>query len=144
MKSNKFDKSFESIIKSISANNETLLPESAINKMMKFYVIERIDNCNVERFGDILVYEGAHRSLSGKDEFQIDISRQILVHEFEPHQLKVVFSYPLDKENMTITSDNITCDNPGKCFDFNNSVKESITYRKYALKQAERVDIVYF
>jgi hypothetical protein len=110
--------------------------------MMKFYVIERIDNCNVERFGDILVYEGAHRALSGKDEFQIDISRQVLVDEFEPHQLKVVFSYPLDNENMT--PDNITCDNPGKCFDFNNLIKKSLTYKKYALKQAERVDVVYF
>jgi hypothetical protein len=144
MKSNEVKAAFEEVIEALSPDINRLLPEDGIRGLVKFYQMERIDGCDMENDGDMLLFQWGIYNFTGKNEFQINITRQLLLlEEDEPYQLSLTFYYDVNDDNSTIKAGNFWCNNVKDISGFLRMIDKNSTYQVLKDKKAAKVEMTY-
>ena len=144
MELSKVKDAFKEITSDLSKELNELLLEDGISGMIRFYQNERIDECDIMNDGDMLLYQYGEYSFSGKPEFQINITRQLIIqNEDEPFQLQLTFFYTVNPKNDGLIEKGKWCDNFENAFQYYDDIQKSIAYEIYHSERPNRVECIF-
>jgi hypothetical protein len=144
MELSKVKDAFREITSALSKEMNELLLEDGISGMMKFYKNERIDGCDFMNDGDMLLYQYGVYGFSGKHEFQINITRQLIVqNEDEPLQLQLTFFYTVNHKNDGLIEKGKWCDNVENAPQYYEDIQKSKAYEIYHSERPDRVECIF-
>ena len=140
---NEVKNAFAEIISALSNDINELLPEDGISGMIKFYQNDEVEQCRSNKDNDMLLYQYGTYGFSGVPEFQINITRQLIIdHEDEPYQLQLTFYYPKEL-GIDISAFNLWWNDKMGISQFIYKVNETPAYKKCHSKRPIRVEYIF-
>ena len=143
MKPKESEKAFA---KRIGAGGKALADLTAaegVEAMLAFYAEERAEGCNLNRDGDMLLYQwGTHDFGKAGKSFQLDVTRQfILPRQDEPFQLSLTFHFAATPKLAKLKSGSKWCPLPDRADAFRESLLASPAYRAVSNESAKKVEL---
>jgi hypothetical protein len=103
------------------AAESTLTPRSAADAVFSFYRDVRADDCDLDRDGDLLLFQWGTYDWGQGERFEWDITRQFIVgagEDDDMSQLHVTFRFAADPTLRSLGSGDRWCSSPVELADF--------------------------
>jgi hypothetical protein len=104
---------------------EALAPLEGIHLMLNFYREERVEGCNVEADGDMLLYQWGTYDWGEGESFELDITSQLIVGDGEDDgifQLSLTFKFQSAESLRQLGEGNRWCHSPGEVEEFQSFI----------------------
>jgi hypothetical protein len=108
-----------------------LTPAEGIAAMIACYADERVDGCDVEDEGDMLLYQWGVNDWGAGEAFEVNITRQLIVADDEddgPRQLSLTFRFEPCGALRAVRGGNRWCASPRGVAAFSRFVTSSRAY----------------
>ncbi len=120
--------SFEELIASREPDVGSLRPSAGLEVMASFYEAARVEDCDLDADGDMLLYQWGTYDWGSGENFELDFTRQLIQSpESDPElwQLHLTFRFPPSTDLRGLSSGERWCTKPSELPDFLNFVRRS-------------------
>jgi hypothetical protein len=137
----------------LSKNNfsvDTLSPKDAIRLMLDFYTNVRVENCEIEQDGDMLLFEWGSYDWGNGEYFSYKITRQFIFPDRDNPdyksiwQLSFTVKYQPSPELIALGSDSRWCSSPEEVADFTTYIEISAATKGVQNTPIQSVELLFF
>ena len=143
------DQSEKELLRRLSSGDQKLsdlLPADGIDTMLRFYSEQRVEKCEIEDDGDMLLYQCGVYGFGDDQQktFQISITRQfILSDEDEPYQLALIFHFEAESNLRNLGEEQQWCNSPEALDEFEAVIKSTPTYLAVGNRKPMLAEVMY-
>ena len=113
-------------------NLDSLTPAIGLERMLEFYAHHRVDHCQIDEDGDMLLYQWGLYDWGEGEHFEWNITRQLLTAagdgDEEIAQLSLTFRFEAEPSWDALGDGEMWCDEPGDVEHFRTAVMKSKPY----------------
>ncbi|WP_133179372.1 hypothetical protein [Shewanella decolorationis] len=131
----------ELFLKELGYDIANLTVENATNAMINFYKLQRVEGCDIENDGDMLLWQWGN---GRKSQYRFELTRQfILDDECEPFQLSLCLYFDNSSRFLNIEDGNEWCGTPLSVDEFYNKILNSTIYEAVNEMVSTNVTLTY-
>lgn len=134
---------FLQLIKLNATELSSLSAAKGISLMLRFYLDERADDCEIDKDGDMLLYQWGCYDWGQGEMFELNITRQFMEAAGEDediHQLSLTFKFKPSESLRKLADGNHWCHSPGTISEFQSFIESSMAYN--AVIKSKPVDVM--
>ena len=144
MKTEKAKQEFEHYLKTRGTDLQTLEPSAGVEAMLAFYRDVRVDGCDLEQSGDMLLYQWGTYDWGLGPRFEFDVTRQLVLEPGEDEniwQLGLTFRFPPNDTLRALGSGDKWCPSPAEEETFSAFVRAHPAYAAVSTRTDAAVEL---
>lgn len=122
-------------------------PEVGFEAMLRFYEVERVEGCDIDADGDMLLFQWGTSDWGEGPEFELDLTRQVIFPDEEDDdaiwQLHLTYHYRPTIEMRALGADDRWCSAPADLPGFREFISASNPYQLLRFQPAAKVSAFY-
>lgn len=122
-------------------------PEVGFEAMLSFYAEQRVEGCDSENDGDMLLFQWGTQDWGEGPEFELDLTRQVIFTDEEDDdaiwQLHLTYHYHPTSELRALKADDHWCPTPADLPGFRELIASSKAYQLLRAQPAIKVSAFY-